>query len=97
MPSPDDELTDLTGDDTLPETIDEHILRGSINTRLNFSNAVFGGLSTTEDDTVAEIGWFGLGNQYDVRDFHRVVLNNGAVPLNILEQLVDQYIKDKKA
>jgi hypothetical protein len=37
------QLTDLTGDDTLPETIDEHILRGSINTRLNFSNAVFGG------------------------------------------------------
>ncbi len=36
-----------------------------------------------------------LGNKYDIRDFHRVVLNNGAVPLNILEQLVDQYIKEK--
>jgi uncharacterized protein (DUF885 family) len=35
-----------------------------------------------------------LGTKYDVRDFHRVVLNNGSVPLNILEQLVDQYIQD---
>ena len=37
-----------------------------------------------------------LGDKYDVRDFHRVVLNNGSVPLSILEQLVDQYIEDKK-
>lgn len=36
-----------------------------------------------------------LGDSYDIRDFHRVVLNNGAVPLNILEQLVDQYIQEK--
>lgn len=36
-----------------------------------------------------------LGEAFDIRDFHRVVLNNGAVPLNILEQLVDQYIRDK--
>ncbi|MCF6301191.1 MAG: DUF885 domain-containing protein [Proteobacteria bacterium] len=33
-----------------------------------------------------------LGNKYDIRDFHRVVLNNGSVPLDILEELVDQYI-----
>ncbi len=38
-----------------------------------------------------------LGERYDVRDFHRAVLNNGSVPLNILEQLVDQYIVDKGA
>lgn len=37
-----------------------------------------------------------LGDQYDVRDFHRTVLNNGSVPLNILEQLVDQYIEEKQ-
>lgn len=36
-----------------------------------------------------------LGDKYDVRDFHRVVLTNGSVPLNILEQLVDQYIEEK--
>lgn len=36
-----------------------------------------------------------LGDRYDVRDFHRAVLNNGSVPLNILEQLVDQYIAEK--
>ena len=61
------QVTDLSGDDTLPETTGDHILRGSINTRLNFNNAVFGGLSTTEDDAVAEIGWFGLGNRYDAQ------------------------------
>lgn len=37
-----------------------------------------------------------LGELYDVRDFHRVVLNNGSVPLNILEQLVNQYIAEKQ-
>ena len=37
-----------------------------------------------------------LGDKYDVRDFHRVVLNNGSVPLNILEELVDKYILDNK-
>jgi hypothetical protein len=61
------QVTDFAEGDTLPETIDEHILRGSINTRLNFNNSVFGGLSTTEDDSVAEIGWFGLGNHYDLQ------------------------------
>ena len=37
-----------------------------------------------------------LGDKYDIRDFHRVVLKNGSVPLNILEELVDKYIADKK-
>jgi len=37
-----------------------------------------------------------LGDKYDVRDFHRVVLNNGSVPLNILENLVDKYIAETK-
>ena len=38
-----------------------------------------------------------LGDRYDVRDFHQAVLNNGSVPLNILEQLVDEYIAQKGA
>jgi uncharacterized protein (DUF885 family) len=33
-----------------------------------------------------------LGDSYDIRDFHNVVLKNGAVPLTILEELVDDYI-----
>ena len=36
-----------------------------------------------------------LGDKYDVKDFHRVVLNNGSVPLNILEELVNDYIASK--
>ncbi len=38
-----------------------------------------------------------LGDDFDIRDFHDVVLKNGAVALPILEGLVDGYIAAKKA
>ncbi len=38
-----------------------------------------------------------LGPKFDIRDFHDTVLKNGAVPLPILEELVDAYIAAKKA
>jgi len=37
-----------------------------------------------------------LGDQFDIREFHRVVLINGSVPLDILETLVNEYIARKK-
>jgi len=37
-----------------------------------------------------------LGDKYDIRKFHNVVLKNGAVPLTILEELVDEYIASEK-
>lgn len=36
-----------------------------------------------------------LGDQFNLAEFHDVVLKNGAVPLDILERLVDQYINSK--
>ena len=33
-----------------------------------------------------------LGDKFNLRDFHDVVLKNGPVPLDILELLVDKYI-----
>jgi uncharacterized protein (DUF885 family) len=33
-----------------------------------------------------------LGDQFDLKAFHNVVLKNGAVPLAILEELIDHYI-----
>ena len=38
-----------------------------------------------------------LGDQFDIRDFHEVVLSNGAVPLNVLEDLVNQWVTDTRS
>ena len=37
-----------------------------------------------------------LGNSFDIKDFHREVLMNGAVPLTVLEEIIDNYISSKK-
>jgi uncharacterized protein (DUF885 family) len=38
-----------------------------------------------------------LGPKFDIRDFHAVVLENGGVPLTLLEQLVDEWIAKVRA
>ncbi|MFD0994226.1 DUF885 domain-containing protein [Tenacibaculum geojense] len=38
-----------------------------------------------------------LGDKFDIRKFHDVVLTNGPLPLNILEDKVDQYIASEQA
>src|SRR6266404_1511375 len=37
-----------------------------------------------------------LGPKFDLRQFHEVVLTNGALPLDVLEELVDRWIKSKQ-
>jgi len=37
-----------------------------------------------------------LGARFDLREFHEVVLTNGALPLTTLERLVDEYVKAKR-
>ncbi len=37
-----------------------------------------------------------LGDKFDIKDFHNVVLRHGSVPLDILEELVDDYISSMK-
>jgi uncharacterized protein (DUF885 family) len=38
-----------------------------------------------------------LGAKFNLKDFHAVVLENGGVPLTVLEQLVDEWIARSKA
>ncbi|WP_050731334.1 DUF885 domain-containing protein [Idiomarina loihiensis] len=38
-----------------------------------------------------------LGDAFDIREFHDVVLGSGPVPLNVLEQFVNDYISETKS
>jgi uncharacterized protein (DUF885 family) len=38
-----------------------------------------------------------LGTKFDIRQFHDVVLTNGALPLDVLEDLVNRWIKSKQS
>jgi uncharacterized protein (DUF885 family) len=33
-----------------------------------------------------------LANRFEVKDFHAVVIDNGSMPLAVLEQMVDEWI-----
>ena len=37
-----------------------------------------------------------LGEDFDIREFHDAVLKNGAVPMQVLEEVIDAYIKAEK-
>jgi uncharacterized protein (DUF885 family) len=38
-----------------------------------------------------------LGEGFDMREFHNVILTNGALPLTILEELIDAWIEEKES
>ncbi|MCH4822698.1 DUF885 domain-containing protein [Gramella lutea] len=38
-----------------------------------------------------------LGEEFDIREFHKEVLETGCIPLNLLEKKIDNWIADSKA
>jgi uncharacterized protein (DUF885 family) len=38
-----------------------------------------------------------LGDNFSLKDFHNVVLSAGAVPLAVLEEVINEYIQRKKS
>jgi uncharacterized protein (DUF885 family) len=38
-----------------------------------------------------------LGPKFDIRTFHDALLSKGSVPLNVLEQIIDNYIQNQKS
>ena len=39
--------------------------------------------------------WSNSVRTFDIREFHDAVLKNGAVPMQVLDEVVDAYIKAK--
>jgi uncharacterized protein (DUF885 family) len=37
-----------------------------------------------------------LGQKFSLKEFHNVVLRAGAVPLEVLEEVVNEYIRSRK-
>ncbi len=37
-----------------------------------------------------------LGDNFEITDFHDVVLSNGSIPLNTLERIIRKWVKDRK-
>ncbi|MCF7793786.1 MAG: DUF885 domain-containing protein [Candidatus Cloacimonetes bacterium] len=37
-----------------------------------------------------------LGNDFNLKEFHEVVLSNGSIPLSVLEEVVDDWLESKK-
>ena len=37
-----------------------------------------------------------LGEKFSLKEFHNVVLRTGTVPLEVLEEIVNEYIRTKK-
>ena len=50
---------------------------------------------TISRGTVQDRGETTLGDRFDIREFHDVILGNGALPLAMLETVVEDYIESK--
>ena len=37
-----------------------------------------------------------LGSKFDIREFHDQVIDSGALPLNVLEQQINEWIAQKQ-
>lgn len=46
--------------------------------------------------TICSVFLFFAGTRFDIRDFHSLILTNGAVPMSVLEMLVNEWIEKVK-
>jgi uncharacterized protein (DUF885 family) len=37
-----------------------------------------------------------LGTKFDIREFHDAVLENGSLPLDLLQEMIERFINSKK-
>lgn len=50
-----------------------------------------------DKNTLYSVFLFIVGTGFDIRDFHSLILTNGAVPMSVLEMLVNEWIEEVKA
>jgi hypothetical protein len=60
------EITIPRPSSTLPNGTSHYLMRAGINKRISGSNALVGGISSTVDDNMVELGWFGMGELYEL-------------------------------
>ena len=53
------------------------------------------GIPEEGEDIPLEARIVALGDAYDIIDFHRMALENGPMPMEILEQVIDAAIADR--
>ena len=98
-PARDPELFTQVGSSTEPSSTRQERERGRDRSRTLHGHAGPGLClqgRTTQNPRVRERARAALGPKFNLKDFHAVVLENGAVPLNLLEKLVDEWIATNK-
>ncbi len=86
----------------------DYLVRNTPNTRADCTDSINRYIVMPGQATAYKVGMLkilelrqkakkSLGDKFDIREFHEVVLSNGSVPLDVLEELVNRWIQSKQA